>query len=77
MRRRRSRGPSTFAIGLIALAAVLVIVYLGFTKDLPFTHGFQVRAEFQSANNLRPNSPVRSFGATPSSACFLRPKAIT
>jgi virulence factor Mce-like protein len=62
VRRRRSRGPSPLAIGLIALAAVVVIVYLGFTKDLPFTHGFQLRAEFQSANNLRPNSPVRIAG---------------
>jgi phospholipid/cholesterol/gamma-HCH transport system substrate-binding protein len=62
VRRRRSRGPSALAIGLIATAAVLVIVYLGFTKDIPFTHGFELNAEFQSANNLRPNSPVRIAG---------------
>jgi phospholipid/cholesterol/gamma-HCH transport system substrate-binding protein len=62
VRRRRSRGPTTVTIGLIALAAVLVVVYLGFTKDIPFTHGFELNAEFQSANNLRPNSPVRIAG---------------
>jgi ABC-type transporter Mla subunit MlaD len=50
------------AIGLIALAVVLVLVFLGFTKDIPFTHGFELQAEFQSANNLRPNSPVRIAG---------------
>jgi phospholipid/cholesterol/gamma-HCH transport system substrate-binding protein len=62
LRRRRRQGLSTVTIGLIALAAVLVVVYLGFTKDIPFTHGFQLNAEFESANNLRPNSPVRIAG---------------
>jgi phospholipid/cholesterol/gamma-HCH transport system substrate-binding protein len=62
LRRRRRSGPSTLTIGLIALAVVLVGVYLGFTKDIPFTHGFELNAEFQSANNLRPNSPVRIAG---------------
>ena len=62
MRRRRRQGLSTLTIGLIALAAVLVVVYLGFTKDIPFTHGFELKAEFESANNLRTNSPVRIAG---------------
>jgi phospholipid/cholesterol/gamma-HCH transport system substrate-binding protein len=59
-RRRRERSPLT--IGLIALAIVLVGVYLGFTKNIPFTHGFRVKATFQSANSLRVNSPVRIAG---------------
>jgi virulence factor Mce-like protein len=49
-------------IGLIAIAVIVVLVYLGFTKDIPFTHGFELNATFQSANNLRPNSPVRIAG---------------
>ena len=59
-RRRRSRSPLT--VGLIALAIIVVGVCLGFTKDIPFTHGFRVKATFASANSLRLNSPVRIAG---------------
>ena len=58
--RRRPRSP--FAIGAIAIVAIVVLVYLGFTKDIPFTRGFEVQAVFQSANGLRPASPVRIAG---------------
>ena len=37
-------------------------VYFGFTKDIPFTHGFRVKAVFESANSIRPDSPVRIAG---------------
>jgi len=59
-RRRSQRSPLT--VGLIALAIVLVATFLGFTKDIPFTKGFRVQAVFESANSLRPNSPVRIAG---------------
>jgi phospholipid/cholesterol/gamma-HCH transport system substrate-binding protein len=59
-RRRRNRSPLT--VGLIALAIIVVGVFLGFTKDIPFTHGFRVKATFASANSLRLNSPVRIAG---------------
>jgi len=59
-RRRRSRSPLT--VGLIALAIIIVCTFLGFTKDIPFTHGFRVKATFESANSLRLNSPVRIAG---------------
>ena len=36
--------------------------YFGFTKHVPFTHGFRVKAVFQSANSIRTNSPVRIAG---------------
>ena len=36
--------------------------YLGFTKHIPFTHGFRVKAVFTSANSIRKNSPVRIAG---------------
>ena len=59
-RRRKQRSPLT--IGLIALAIALVAVFLGFTKDIPFTKGFRVNAVFESSNGLRVNSPVRIAG---------------
>jgi phospholipid/cholesterol/gamma-HCH transport system substrate-binding protein len=60
--RRRRSGRSPVTVGLIALAVVLIAVFLGFTKDIPFTHGFRVNAVFESANSLRINSPVRIAG---------------
>ncbi len=59
-RRRAQRSPLT--IGLIALAVAAVAVFLGFTKDIPFTKGFRVNAVFESSNGLRVNSPVRIAG---------------
>jgi phospholipid/cholesterol/gamma-HCH transport system substrate-binding protein len=58
--RRRPRSP--LLIGLIALAVIVVLVFLGFTKDLPFTRPFEVKATFQSANSIRLDSPVRIAG---------------
>jgi phospholipid/cholesterol/gamma-HCH transport system substrate-binding protein len=58
----RRRPPRNTTLGLIALAVALVLVYLGFTKDLPFTTPYQVNAVFESANSIRPGSPVRIAG---------------
>jgi phospholipid/cholesterol/gamma-HCH transport system substrate-binding protein len=60
MSRRKPRSPVT--IGLIASAVIVVMVYLGFTKDIPFTTPFQVNAVFESSNSIRPGSPVRIAG---------------
>jgi phospholipid/cholesterol/gamma-HCH transport system substrate-binding protein len=60
MRRRTPRSP--VVIGLIASAVVVVLIYLGFTKDIPFTRPFEVNAVFQSAKSIRPGSPVRIAG---------------
>jgi len=59
-RRRDSRSPVTLA--LVASVVILAALYLGFTKDIPFTRGFEVQAVFESGNSLRPNSPVRIAG---------------
>ena len=44
----------------------LVIAYFGFTKDIPFTHGFELKAVFQSANSSartrRCGSPASNVG---------------
>jgi virulence factor Mce-like protein len=41
---------------------IAVICFFGFTKDIPFTHGYVLKAQFESANSIRPNSPVRIAG---------------
>src|SRR4051794_29021802 len=60
-RRRNPRRSNAF-IGLLAVIVAALVLFFGFTKDVPFTHGFELRAQFESANSIRPNSPVRIAG---------------
>ena len=59
---KRHTPRSPVAIGLIALVIILVGTFLGFTKDIPFTTPYQVKATFESANSIRVGSPVRIAG---------------
>lgn len=60
--RKDRRGVSPFKVGAIAIVLIAIVTYLGFTKDIPFTSGFQVKAVFTSANSIRIDSPVRIAG---------------
>src|SRR3954469_24402300 len=60
--RKDRRGWSPFAVGGVVVAIVVALSYLGFTKHVPFTKGFQVKAVFQTSNSIRSNSPVRIAG---------------
>jgi phospholipid/cholesterol/gamma-HCH transport system substrate-binding protein len=60
--RKDRSGVSPFVVGLVVLAAICVGVFFGFTKHVPFTHGFRVKAVFESSNSIRKNSPVRIAG---------------
>jgi ABC-type transporter Mla subunit MlaD len=60
--RNRRTGASPFKVGALVLLVMAVATYFGFTKHVPFTHGFRVKAVFQSANSIRTNSPVRIAG---------------
>jgi virulence factor Mce-like protein len=48
--------------GLIAMGLIAVLVFFGFTRWNPFSHPFKMVATFESANNLKPRSPVRIAG---------------
>jgi phospholipid/cholesterol/gamma-HCH transport system substrate-binding protein len=48
--------------GVIALVILAVLIYFGFTKKIPFKHGFRLNAVFSSAQNIKPKSPVREAG---------------
>ena len=76
-RRGQRRGRSFFSIGLFALVLVAVGTYLGFTKDIPFTRGFELRAVFESANSIRLNSPVRIAGVNVGKVKRVEPQAGT
>jgi phospholipid/cholesterol/gamma-HCH transport system substrate-binding protein len=54
---------SAFAAGLLAIVAIVVFTYLGFTKFAnPFASQYTVHAIFSNANGLRPDSLVRIAG---------------
>jgi phospholipid/cholesterol/gamma-HCH transport system substrate-binding protein len=58
----RGRRRSYVSTGLVALGALVVLVYLGFTRAIPFMPHWEIKAAFASANDLRPGSPVRIAG---------------
>ncbi|MFL5890854.1 MAG: MlaD family protein, partial [Solirubrobacteraceae bacterium] len=60
--RKDRRGANPFTVGAIVLIAAIIITYFGFTKHIPFTHGFRLNAVFESANSIRIDSPVRIAG---------------
>jgi phospholipid/cholesterol/gamma-HCH transport system substrate-binding protein len=60
--RKDRHGINPLTAGLLVLALCAIVVYAGFSKHVPFTHGFRVNAVFVNANNIRPNSPVRIAG---------------
>jgi phospholipid/cholesterol/gamma-HCH transport system substrate-binding protein len=63
MRPNHSRILSNAQIGLIAIVLTIIGFYLAFTKSIPFTgHGYQVKAVFADAQNIRAKSPVRISG---------------
>ena len=48
--------------GLIVLVVVAIVVFFGFTKRVPFKHGFRLKGAFATAVNISPKSPVRVAG---------------
>ncbi len=72
--RRRSPRLSSVAVGLIALVAITVLTYFGFAKDIPFTRGFEIRAEFANAVAIRPGAPVRIAGVDVGKVARVEPK---
>lgn len=48
--------------GIVVLVITAIVVYFGFTKRIPFEHGFRLNAAFNTAVNVSPKSPVRIAG---------------
>jgi phospholipid/cholesterol/gamma-HCH transport system substrate-binding protein len=49
-------------VALIALAIMVPLIYMGFTKSIPLTRHYEIKAVFASANNIKKASPVRIAG---------------
>lgn len=54
--------PNFFRIGLITLALLSVIIYMGFTKTNPFSNKYEFKAAFTSVGDVKKRSPVRIAG---------------
>jgi phospholipid/cholesterol/gamma-HCH transport system substrate-binding protein len=48
--------------GLVTILLLAIVLYFGFTKHIPGTHGFRLKAQFASVVNIAPKSPVRIAG---------------
>ncbi len=48
--------------GMFVVVIVALVTYFGFTKHIPFKHGFQLKAQFATAVNIHSKSPVRIAG---------------
>ncbi|HEU5481029.1 MAG TPA: MlaD family protein, partial [Candidatus Tumulicola sp.] len=48
--------------GLITIVLLAIVLYFGFTKHIPGTHGFRLKAQFGTVVNIAPKSPVRIAG---------------
>jgi phospholipid/cholesterol/gamma-HCH transport system substrate-binding protein len=69
LRRRREiavselqRRSNPLRVGAIFLVVVAIAVYFGFTKHIPFKHGFRLNAVFNTAVDIHSRSPVRIAG---------------
>jgi phospholipid/cholesterol/gamma-HCH transport system substrate-binding protein len=49
-------------VGIVFLVIVVIAVYFGFTKRVPFKHGYRLKAVFATAVNIAPSAPVRIAG---------------
>ncbi len=49
-------------VGAVFVVLLAIAVYFGFTKHIPFKHGFRLKAVFATAVNIHPKSPVRIAG---------------
>ena len=56
------RRSNPFRVGVIFLVLLAIGVYFGFTKHIPFKHGYRLTGVFMTAVNTHPKSPVRIAG---------------
>jgi ABC-type transporter Mla subunit MlaD len=48
--------------GIVLIVILAIVVYFAFTKHVPFKHGFRLKAQFATAVDIEPKSPVRIAG---------------
>ena len=61
-RAKRLKPRNNVGVALLALAILVPLTFLGFTKSIPFKPQYEIKAAFESSNNLKKGSPVRIAG---------------
>jgi phospholipid/cholesterol/gamma-HCH transport system substrate-binding protein len=69
---RRHRLPNT-VVGAIVVFVIAIASVFAFTKQLPFSDGYEVQAVFTTAQNIRTASPVRIAGVNVGEVTDVRP----
>ena len=59
---KRLKPRNNVGVAVLALAILLPLTWLGFTKTIPFKPQYEIKAAFESSNNLKKGSPVRIAG---------------
>ena len=58
----RNRGMRPFLAGLLAVTVIVILCFFAFSRANPFSEPYELTATFNSANNLKKGSPVRTAG---------------
>jgi ABC-type transporter Mla subunit MlaD len=74
MRRSHQPGLTAYQVGLIALVVILIGVFLGASKDIPFTRPFQLKAVFENAPPIQRGQAVRIAGVDVGKISDVQPK---
>ncbi len=53
---------STFQVGLIAIVLIVIATFLAFSKDIPFTKPYELKARFENAPPIHKGQAVRIAG---------------
>jgi phospholipid/cholesterol/gamma-HCH transport system substrate-binding protein len=53
---------SPFQVGLIAVLLIVIVTFLAFTKDIPFTKAYELNARFENAPPIQRGQAVRIAG---------------
>src|SRR3954462_5297966 len=61
---RSGSGMTPAKAGIIALIIIVGLTFEGFTRFNPFRSPFELKATFNSVNNIQPKQPVRCAGVS-------------
>jgi phospholipid/cholesterol/gamma-HCH transport system substrate-binding protein len=64
MRGRGHKRVPNWIVGLVLIVVIAVASLLAYTKSLPWTHHYTIKAVFSTSQSIAPNSPVRIAGVT-------------
>ena len=62
MRAKARHKLPNWAVGLILIVVISVASFLAYTKSLPWSHEYTIKAVFSTSQNININSPVRIAG---------------